>query len=80
MTFILPYFLLLYFRKYSSISHWLEEKDENLIVQVYSFDSYFICPRLPLFFACIPSNKDITRDFSVKIETRKGKSKKSKIN
>lgn len=76
VTFILPYLLLLYFRNNSSISHWLEEKDENLIVQVYSFDSSFIRP-LPLyFFACIPFNKDITRDFSAKIETKKGEEQK----
>lgn len=68
MTFILPYFLLLYFRDNSSVLHWLEEKDENLVVQVYSFDSSFI------HFAHIPSNKDIIRDFTVK----KGRAKRAK--
>lgn len=69
MTFILPYFLLLYFRDNSSVSHWLEEKEENLVVQVYSFDSSFIP------FAYIPSNKDIIRDFTVKIRTKKEEQK-----
>jgi len=72
VTFILPYFLLLYFRDNSSVSHWLEENDGNLVVQVYSFDSSFIR------FAHIPSYKDIIKDFTVKIRTKRGRTKRAK--